>query len=60
MKTAVNTQLVFGRLKMTVLSELVREDFKAYSLCRAEGVRGAIYMVTRTKEDKFILLGPGF
>lgn len=60
MKSAVNTYLAFGKLKMTVISELVREDFNAHSLCRAEGVRGAIYLVKRTKEDKFILLGSGF
>ncbi|MDQ8748368.1 hypothetical protein [Elizabethkingia miricola] len=63
MNTAVNKQLVFGKLKMTVISELLRNEnchANHYSLCRAEGVRGAIYMVERTQEDKFILIGKGF
>lgn len=61
MNTAVNTQLAFGKLKMTIISELVREDFKnAYSLCRAEGVRGAIYLVNRSEDNKFTLIGKGF
>ncbi|MDV3568156.1 hypothetical protein CMU71_14780 [Elizabethkingia anophelis] len=61
MNTAVNKQLVFGKLKMTVISELVKDEFtNAYSLCRAEGVRGAIYLINRSKEDKFTLIGKGF
>lgn len=62
MNTAVNKQLVFGKLKMTIISELVREDFKkgAYSLCRAQGVRGAIYMVSRSEDDKYTFIGNGF
>ena len=63
MKTAVNKQLAFGKLKMTVISELLRNEnchTNHYSLCRAVGVRGAIYLVKRTQEDKFILIGKGF
>ncbi|MEL1211032.1 hypothetical protein AADX91_12055 [Staphylococcus epidermidis] len=62
MNTAVNKQLVFGKLKMTIISELVREDFKngVYSFCRAQGVRGAIYTVSRSEDDKYTFIGNGF
>jgi len=63
MNSAVNKKLAFGSIKMTIISELLRNEkcnANHYSLCRAKGVRGAIYMVKRTQEDKFIFIGRGF
>lgn len=59
MTTAVDTKLQFGTKKMTVISETVY-DAKTYSLCRAEGARGAIYFVERRHNGSFHLLGRGF